>query len=501
VPRVRWRQCQGGELPRLSCADVEVPLDYDAPEGATLTLGLTRLLARDPQRRIGTLFVNPGGPGGPADGFVTYAGRALGERVDRRFDVVGIDPRGTGRSGLTRCTGDVAPRPGVDFPLTPRQVQRQIAYDERVRDACAADATRLVNHAGTADNARDMELVRRALREPRISYYGISYGSYLGGTYAALFPQRVRAMVVDGVLDPVAWSTGTQSPPRRPFSTRVDSGPGAFEALTAAFERCEGVSRRRCAIADGADEAWDRVLTAAREGRLRSDRTRVRYQDVVGLALGLLYDGSLVPELMAVIDDLDDSLRESPRARRVDVASTDLVRLTRIAQRQLDRGPWAPTSNGRRATEQLDVVFEAVTCSDSANPTSPTAWETAAQEQDTEAPWFGRLWTWASSSCAGSGVGSGADSFRGPWATRTSSPVLVVGNSHDPATPISGARAFHGLFEESVLVRWDGWAHGALGRGACITDVMGRYLTRQRLPAAGTVCRPERPLYPKPRRR
>jgi pimeloyl-ACP methyl ester carboxylesterase len=503
VPRVRWERCRGGGPARLSCSDVEVPLDYDRPAGPTLKLGLTRWRAKKPQRRTGSLFVNPGGPGGPAGGFVPYVGRALGTAVDRRFDVVGIDPRGTGRSGRVRCRGPVSPHPRVEFPVTPAQVRRQIAFDDRVRQACDENATRLVPHASTADNARDMELVRRALRERRISYYGISYGSYLGGTYAALFPQRIRAMVVDGVLDPVAWSSGSQAPPTEPFSTRVDSGAGAYEALTAAFDSCESVTLRRCALADGADEAWNRVVTAAREGRLRSDGGRVRYQEVVGMALGLLYDGSLVPELMTIIDDLDDAVRADPRARRVDVSSSDLERLVEVARRQRETGPWAPTTAipatgaPRGGAERFDVVFPAVTCSDSANPSDPTAWELVSQQQDVEAPWFGRSWTWASSTCARSGIGSGVDSFRGPWRTSTAYPVLVVGNSHDPATPLSGAEAFQGLFEDSVLVRWNGWAHGALGQGACITDVMGRYLTRRKLPAEGTVCQPERPLFPR----
>ncbi|WP_193605342.1 alpha/beta fold hydrolase [Nocardioides dongkuii] len=500
LPALRWGRCRSeghdsgsgraaGIRQRTTCADIWVPLDYDRPHGARTRLHLARVAAARPGARIGTLFVNPGGPGGPSAEFAGYAAHLLGDRVQARFDVVGIDPRGTGGSGEVSCRGP-RPRSLPAYPRTTEEIAAQLRSDARVRRACRRAATPLTDHASTADNARDMELVRRALRERRISYLGVSYGTYLGATYAAMFPDRIRAMVVDGVLDPVAWSTGEPGS-RDPFSTRVRSGAGSHEALMAALAECARVGEQRCPIAAAPQETWERVLARAAARPIRIEGERVSDRDLISLVTSLLYDASAVPLILEYVDELDRAASAPAGARR----STRLLDLHRrvatVHERRAAGGPWTAPA-GRR----VGVQSPAVMCSDSRNPDRPRAWVRAAARADREAPGFGPLWTWVSSVCAREGIGSGADSYRGPWRTRTAYPLLVVGNSHDPATPISGARRVHGLFAGSRLVTYDGWGHGALGTGRCARRTMAGYLVGRELPAEGKVCSAP-PLFPK----
>ena len=144
---------------------------------------------------------------------------------------------------------------------------------------------------------------------------------------------------------------------------------------------------------------------------------------------------------------------------------------------------------------QFIAGFEGVACADSVNPTDPHAWVRAADASEHGQPWFGRSWTWASSVCP-HWPGSHADAFRGPWHIKTSYPVLIVGNSHDPATPISGARALHRLFGNSRMFQLNGWGHGALDESRCVTRTFSAYLVHQTLPAGGTVCQPDKGLFP-----
>ena len=190
----------------------QVPLDYSRPQGATISLALTRLPATDPRRRIGSLFLNPGGPGGSGVDYVLFAGPFLyTPEVRARFDLVGFDPRGVARSTPLRCfesAEEWPPPPPFAFPLTREQEQQWIALDRTIDRACRERGGPIRDHMSTANVARDLDVLRDLVGDNKLSYAGVSYGSYLGVTYANLFPTRVRAVVVDGVLDPIAWSTG-----------------------------------------------------------------------------------------------------------------------------------------------------------------------------------------------------------------------------------------------------------------------------------------------------
>lgn len=492
VPVVAWELCDPDQ-PDYECGTAEVPLDYDEPAGETVTLDLLRVQATgDPSDRIGTLFVNPGGPGGSSRDFASFFSYLVPEEITQRYDVVGIDPRGVGPSAPMRCRTNEKPPPypRAWFPTNTKQAKKQIRLDQWFRDACDNSASPIVAHMSTADTARDMDLIRQALGDTELHYYGVSYGTQLGSTYAALFPDTVGRMIVDGVLDPEAWTSGDGDASTRPFSERLGSGFGAWKGLTAAFAECDRVGKRRCVLAGSASEAWNDVIKKLRKKPFATRHGRVTYDQVVGSALSYLYSPDGVPWLM----------REIKRLHRA-----------MFGKGALRPGAWRPAAVQRRVTDERGIPgpyglarlrrvgnpFAGVACADSRNPVNPRAWIAAGKRADRASPWFGRPWTWASSICAGWPREYKEDAFMGPFATTTANPVLVVGNTYDPATPLHGARAVNRLLDGSRLLVLDGWGHGAIAGSRCIDDAYADYLVDGTLPAAGTVCKPRRQLFPR----
>ncbi|HYF72851.1 MAG TPA: alpha/beta hydrolase, partial [Nocardioides sp.] len=421
VPVVTWWACPAPEVPGVpegpedpedtECGTVEVPLDYDDPTGPTLTLDLVRVPASDPDLRIGTLFVNPGGPGAPATSFAAQFGHLVPRVLSQRFDVVGIDPRGVGPSALATCRDpDPRPRaPRAAFPTSQREVRAWIAADRWWRQACRHDPEPVVDHLSTADTARDMDLVRRALGEDLLTYYGISYGTQLGSTYAAMFPGTIRAMILDGVLDPVSWSTGRPGQGHLPFSTRVGSHRGSWQALRAALADCDAAGPRRCAIAGDALGVWRDVARRLERAPFQG----VRYSDLIGMAAGSLYDPRSIRWLMRRVGALHEAMhggdeRVRPRVWRRAAPS---------------RGPLpGPVPGPYAGYGRTTNPFAAIACADSDNPSDPRRWVGAGRRADGQAPGFGSLWTWMSSACAGWPQRAKEDRFTGPYAVTPSAP-------------------------------------------------------------------------------
>lgn len=497
VPHIDWTNCRS--MPGLKCARVKVPLDYDKPDGATISLRIVKRPADIPAERIGSLFVNPGGPGGSAADFVGYAAAALGTPVRQRFDVIGIDPRGVAGSTPVACdaqAGDppLPPFPRESFPIGDKQIRTWFAYDAGVRKLCAKRGNPVLDHMSTADTARDMDLIRQAVGDKMLTYYGISYGTMLGSTYAAMFPSRVRALIVDGVLDPVSWTTGRGGVARRiTVSARLGSGYGAWEALTSAFAECDRVGPRLCPGAGHIGYEWNRVVAKLQAGSIKVGHTRITYADVVGNLLGGLYDSSAYPDIMRFIHQLYRQIFAGGAANSLVAANAWAA----LKQSVAAAGGSTPRYSGSAtsARDRISPQFQGVLCSDSVNPADQSAAITSARYADERGPWFGADWAWASSTCI-NWPGSSADAFRGPWPTKTANPILVTGNLHDPATPISGARAVNKLFKGSSMITVNLWGHGALGHSRCVTKKWDAYLVSGKLPANGTVCQSDKPLFP-----
>ena len=497
VPVLAWASCEEDLGEGVECASAAVPLDYDDPTGATVILDLARRVATDPVNRIGTLFINPGGPGGSSRLFVQQFGAFVPDDVTARFDIVGIDPRGIGPSAAMECRTDEKspPFPRAWFPRSEREVRQQIRYDSWQRRACLDEPSPIVDHMTTADTARDMDLIRQAVGEEQLSYYGISYGSQLGSTYAAMFPGRIRSMILDGVLDPEEWTTGHGDAATRPFSERLASGYGAWQSLTAAFAECDRVRQLRCPLAGRASETWNDIIRRLRRGPFEDRHgTVLTYDALVGSTVSFLYAPGSIRYLMRSLKQTHRVMFGRDRRRQIRVLTPGAAQ-RRIVDRRGIPGPYAPSSLPGYARHSNS--FAGVACADSDNPADERVWVAAGKRADRVSPWFGAYWTWASSVCASWPESTKEDRFTGPFATTTSAPVLVVGNTYDPATPLHGARAVNRLIDGSRLLVMDGWGHGALGSGACIEEAYGAYLVAGTLPASGTVCRPDSQLFPR----
>ena len=487
VPKLHWGSCaaEGEGLGAFQCATAMVPLDYDKPKGRQITLALARLPASDPSHKIGSLFLNPGGPGGSGVDFLFGAGPFLySDEVRARFDLVGFDPRGIIRSTPLRCydtfdeaIADLAPMP---FPYTREEERVWIRSDRAVARACAEHAGPILDHMSTANVARDMDLLRRAVGDAKLTYAGYSYGTYLGSTYANLFPTKVRALVVDGVLDPVAWSTGRGDQARTlPFSNRLRSAKGAYATLQEFLRLCDA-GGPNCAFSQGDPKRrFDRLAKRLlREPVEFTDPETgevilATYNELIGATLSVLYDPAVWPLWAEILQQLDEL--SSPASAAADLRA--LRARLGVAFQQEDYPNFVEG-------------FPGVACSETHNPANVGAWARAARAQDRQFPYFGRPWTWTSSICQ-PWPGRDHDQFDGPWNHTTANPVLVVGNLFDPATPYHGAVTVDRLLPNSRLLTLAGWGHTSLFASACIDAHVSTYLLTTRVPPKGTVCQPD----------
>ncbi|HST82431.1 MAG TPA: alpha/beta hydrolase [Kineosporiaceae bacterium] len=499
VPKLAWTACDDG----FECATATVPLDYSKPRGRTISIALTRLPATDRAHRIGSLFVNPGGPGGSGVNFVQAAGREVySAQLRARFDIVGFDPRFIGASRpLATCASDDETEELLgdlpDFPITRAQEHRVHRANQRYTALCAKRSPFLA-YASTANVARDLNLLRQAVGDRKLNYVGYSYGSILGQTYAALFPSKVRALTIDGVIDAQEWSTGSPRESRRvPFTTRIDSAIGAYATFQQFTALCDQIGASGCAFAnDGqAREKFDRLAARLKtEPYTLPDGTVLDYPLLVGATLGVLYDPlswqDFADELEAVYQAVFGTQLRSTAADQGAMALIERASAPRWTAAGIspDAVDSADSADEARPIDSGFAAFLAVACGDSINPRSERAWAAAGAAQDRVAPYFGRAWTWAGEPCASWQL-PGKGRYLGPYNKATSSPVLVIGNIYDPATPYSGAQAAAAAIPRARLLTVNGYGHTSLATpSACANAAFDAYTISGRVPARGAVC-------------
>jgi pimeloyl-ACP methyl ester carboxylesterase len=455
--KLKWRKCGDG----FQCTRVTVPLDYTKPKGRTIKLSVNRLPAESEDKRKGSLLLNPGGPGGSGLDYARAAESVVSGAVRDRFDIVGFDPRGVGKSTPIDCLNDEetdALYAADGSPDTPAEERRLVALSKQFGQLCAKRSGELLAHVGTRDAARDLDVLRAVLGDKRLYYLGKSYGTYLGATYAELFPTRVGALVLDGALDPS--SSGRDIARAQAIGFEV--------ALRAFVDDCR--SRRSCPLPrqrSAALDAIQRLFDAVDRRPLSGDRKRrvTQAHAVLGVAAAL-YDQETWPLLR-------DALRE---ARRGD-GSTLLLFVDYYTERD---------ESGNYRSNANDALY-AVNCIDRPDETDVDEVRRDAAEFDRVAPRFGAFLAWGSLPCAfwphpPQGT---PHKIRAPGAP----PILVVGTLRDPATPYVWSESLAAQLESGRLLSWNGDGHTAYGRGSrCIDRAVDAYLIEGKPPRDGTKC-------------
>ncbi|MFI7579634.1 alpha/beta fold hydrolase [Kocuria kalidii] len=464
---VTWGDCEfevetGGAEDDLQCAGVEVPLDYDDPAGGSTTVVMSRLPARGDAR--GSLLLNPGGPGASGVDAMLYAPYTVTRDVREAYDVVGFDPRGVSRSAGIECLDDAE----LDAWRAEPMVDPQERPAERIREeyarlgaACVEDAGELVAEMDTASAARDMDVLRAVLGDERTTYLGFSYGTHLGAVYADLFPGRVGRFVLDGGVDPTLSD----------MEATADQAEGFEDNLRHWVRQCQS-EFRDCVVAGlSVDEATARIqeliASVEEEPVTAADGRRVTATNVVEGILGPLYATTTYETLNEALGEAFDG---------------DFSRL--LAQSDATHGRDAEG----RYTNNTTMAFTAVNCLD--RPDGTVTAEQMAQHQERleqVSPTFGPYLGYGDAACQGWPAAPAGD--LAPLDAAGADPVLVVGTTHDPATPYRWSEALVAQLDDARLLTYDSYGHTAYTAGnSCVQDAVDAYLLEGELPAEGTTC-------------
>ena len=421
-----------------------VPRDYADPTGATFTLHVTRHRALDATKRIGSLLVNPGGPGYAGSGLAENAGAIYGNELLDRFDIIGWDPRGTGLSQpAVDCIDDYDKYFGLDSsPDTPAERRQLVDIGTDFGEQCLRKNSNVLPFISTENSARDIDSIRRALGEERISYFGFSYGSELGATWATIFPDTVRAAVLDGAVDPTVGY----------LQQNLQQAAG-FEATFATFlANCSATPT--CAFNNGghAEDAYDALAEAidANPITVDPDRTDVTQGVLTTAVSDAMYDQSYWPLLETALSDLQAG----------------------DGQGILDLYDDYYGYYGDGWDDSLEAYF-AIGCLDDPGSTGPDDLYSHEAEFAAAAPRLGRAWMAELTFCSVWPVPAA------PAVTITGAgagPIVVVGTTGDPATPLQSTRNMAAALEDGHLVVVTADQHTGYGVNQCVNDAVENYL-------------------------
>lgn len=450
-----WQPCDDG----FQCAALPVPLDRDDPAAGTVDLALVRRPAPDQSRRIGSLVVNPGGPGSSAVSFLRRAWQAVPEPVRARFDLVAFDPRGVGDSAPVRCVSTLEMDALVALDPTPddaAELKVLEAGRRQLAEGCARQSGRLLPHVSTDQVARDLDLLRASLGDAGLTYLGYSYGTSIAAEYLRLFPTRVRAMVLDSPLDPtLTWEQVLEGQ-----STGFDVALGAF------LGDCErtGCAFRK-AVQGDLTAAFDALAARVETTPLPGDgRRRVGPGEFsLGVGAGLYSRANgwpAVAQALAAAEDGDGSV------------------LLTLSDAYLNR-----TDEGYENTSEANL---AVNCTDRPWPRDTAPYLALAERVRAVAPRFGPAIALSGLGCSVWPVE--AERVPAPVRAEGAPPVVVIGITRDPATPYAWAQGLGDQLASAVLLTVDGDGHTSYRTGAsrCLLDAVDGYLVDLRVPAPTT---------------
>jgi len=453
---LRWQPCRSG----FECSTLTVPRDDAQPAGPTVDLALIRSPARDQDRRIGSLLVNPGGPGGSAIDYVRYATHTLPAELRDRFDIVGVDPRGSGESDPVKCKYDMSKYYALDFsPDDQAERDALVAGMQKFVDACVASEGDYLRYISTDYTVRDLDKVRAALGDDRLTFLGYSYGTYIGAKYAAAFPDRVRALVLDGAVDPSLDSKQMQ----------VQQSAGFEDVLDGFLKWCTRESS--CAFHRGGKviPAFDALRARVDAEGLRVPGARpARTLSPTEFDLGL---GEILYEGAGGYSYLGEALDAADRG--------DGAAMADLADSYTERSPDGSYGG-------IEDAFLAISCAD--GPPVGTVADVAEIEAAAAkvAPRTGPGIVNNSIACALWPI-PGAPAA--PASAPDAPPIVVVGTRHDPATPFAWAQSLARQLGSAVLISAPGAQHTSFGMGnRCVDDAVVRYLVDRTAPKRTLTC-------------
>jgi pimeloyl-ACP methyl ester carboxylesterase len=479
---VSWGECDDEALSGVpitqrylySCAIYPVPVDHDDPGKGTVELAMMRRAAAEPDAKIGSLFLNPGGPGGAGFNRPVTAVNRFDPAVLDRFDIVGFDPRGVDRSTRLRCFKSAEQAEEVlgrisSVPVTDEQIGTTMGAYQDYGESCEKNAGELLRHMSTKDVARDLDLMRQGVGDEQLTYVGFSYGTLLGATYVNLFPERTRAIILDGNVDPaLRTADGVQYDRER---------AKGFELALDAFLRHCGKVAQKCAFGEGDPRAkFDEIRDRLRQGPITmpdgSEITLGQFTDSVG---GALYDTEqfrqLATDLQSVYRQLHPEQGLVPELLRVLQRPTSIARFDALSD--------------AAAETYVDDTYFGVNCTDKPIPKEPEQVPGIAAQWEAESPTFGRSQAFSDLAGCSTWPSTSPDVHRWPWQHQAANPVLLFGNFYDPATQYEFSRRMEQELGNARLVSVDSFGHCILGDSSCADKIAAEYLTDLKSPLTG----------------
>lgn len=452
-----WKKCGDNQ-----CATLQVPLDYAKPQGKAISIAVLRVPAADKDNRLGSIVVNPGGPGGSGIQYAAAGAFQFGQVLTSHYDIVGFDPRGVGRSTPLECIDTAELDELVSFDPDPDTKAERTELDGILNDfgqGCLDNSGALARHISTVEAAKDIDILRAALGEEKLDYLGASYGTFLGATYADLFPTRVDKMVLDGALDP--------SLSNRELSLQQAEG---FEtALRAYVQSC--VDEGNCILGDSVDAGTKRLRAFYDE--LEQQPLPTGDQDRP-LTAGLAMIGTWLPlYVKAFWPQLTNALKAA-------IDNGDGSALLSLADMYLSRGP------DRYVDNSMEVLY-AVNCLDHDDYISSDQVPRHFAEFEKASPTFGRSFAFSLSTCSSWPVKTGHTTKA--LHAKGAAPILVIGTTRDPATPLRWAEAMAKQLDSGILVRRDGDGHTGFNQGnSCVDNTVEDYFVEGTVPSGDVDC-------------
>lgn len=452
-----WSSCETD----YECATISVPMDYENPDGESIEVALMKLPASG--LAIGSLLINPGGPGASGQDFVQSATSTFGDRILESYDLIGFDPRGVGDSTPVVCyeADEMIALMERSYPDTDEGEAQAKADTDAYISACVENTGESIKYVGTKESAQDMDVIRELVGDAKLNYVGFSYGTSLGGMYAELFPQTVGRMVLDGAVDSSVSN----------FDQTLQQLKGFELATNNYLDYCLGLED--CPFTGTRDEARQEIIDlfekTATEPIPTSNPDRPLTQ--TALVYGYitpLYDDSMWMFLdmgfQQVFEDNDGSL----------------------FQFLFDAYMGIDPSTGELLNNQI-AANGAINCADTEVQGDEATWEKQSEQLAEEAPILGPVMGYSEYSCT---QYPKADTEKvNEYVAKGSDPIVVIGTTGDPATPYEWSQAFEEKLDNGVLLTYEGEGHTAYGRsGPCIGDAVDNYLVDGTVPEDGLVC-------------